>query len=124
MSFKSIACEEVKSDSLKSEYKSGRKYGVITLSGNHLFFRRGFRKFFISYEAVECAFRRVYVLTARVKREKREIPVERLVIMNKGAEVAEIGLPGINAAKEIMGILKDKCKNATFEAPKEVLKNE
>lgn len=119
MFFKALYEGEQECDFSKSAIKSGRKFGVITLTESHLFFRKGFTKYFISYDNIERAFRRVYQVPAKIRKENVNIPVERLVLMKNNAEIAEIGLPGIAKAKEIMDILKAKCPNASFDIPSE-----
>lgn len=119
MKFNKLVDSEIESDFLKSEMKAGRRLGIISLGDSHLFFRKGLKNYFISYSNIECAFRRVFMVPARMCCGKGEIPVENLVLMNSGKEIAEIGLPGLKAAKEVIEILKEKAPNATFECPKD-----
>lgn len=119
MFYKALYEAEQKCDFSKSAIKSGRRFGVITLTESHLFFRKGLTVYFISYSNIERVFRRVYQIPAKIRKENVSIPVERLVLMKAGVEIAEIGLPGIAKAKEIMDILKAKCPNTSFDIPSE-----
>lgn len=102
MKFNSFFDEEFKNDLLKAEFESGEKLGVVCLGESHLFFRKGLKNFFISYEKFSRAFRRVYM----IPRGKKQIAIENIVFCVGNEEVYSLSMAG----KESAVILLEKIK--------------
>jgi len=105
MMYKSLIGKEEQSDVLKSDYEAGTKVGIISLGNSHLFFRKLFRTYYISYTDLSAAFRRVYMMNGR----KNSLAAEYLVLVSDGKEIANIGVPGTKNAKEIIETIKEKA---------------
>ncbi len=124
MKFNKLVSNEFDSDCLKEEYKAAKEIGVISLSDSHLFFRKGLKKYYISYSLIEYAFRRVFMVPAKMCCGKGELPMENLVIVSGGAEVASIGLPGTKAAKALIEEINLRAPEIITKCPKETPDNE
>ncbi|MBR5896036.1 MAG: hypothetical protein IKZ39_00265, partial [Lachnospiraceae bacterium] len=71
---------------------------------SHLFFRRLFKTYYISYADLSAAYRRVYMMKG-----KRSLAAEFLVLVSDGREIANIGVPGSKNAREILETIKEKA---------------
>lgn len=116
MKFISINNIEKDKDELIIDFKNSQKYVNVYLGEKFLFLKTGFRTYYISYESLKYAFRRVMV----VKMGKREIHVDYLIIADKRKELASIKLAGHNTAVTIIEELKSKAPNATFTCPERI----
>ncbi|MBO4678042.1 MAG: hypothetical protein J5626_00070 [Lachnospiraceae bacterium] len=105
MKFKSISGREEQSDVLRTDYESGTKVGIISLGNSHLFFRKFFSVYYISYTDLSAAYRRVYMMNGR----KNSLSAEYLVLVSDGKEIANIGVPGTKSAREILETIKEKA---------------
>jgi len=105
MKYKCIKGEEEQVDVLQNDCDSAAKFGIISLGNSHLFFRKFFKTYYVSYAGLDAAFRRVYMMNGR----KSSLAMEYLVLVSDGAEIATIGLPGTAKAKEIIEIIKEKA---------------
>lgn len=102
---------------LAGQYKEAREIGKIHLGKSFFFFKSGLRTYYISYSDVERYFRRVMMVPAKLCCGKGELPVENLVVCAQGREVAQIQLPGTNAARILMEELKAKMPDAESTCP-------
>ena len=105
MKFNSLIGSVEQNDVLKSDYEAGTKVGIISLGNSHLFFRKFFKTYYISYSDLNAAYRRVYMMSGR----KNNLTAEYLVLVSNGTEIANIGLPGTKNAKELLEIIKEKA---------------
>ncbi len=101
---------------LESDYKAAREIGVLRLGETGLFFRAGFKKYFIPYSSINRAFRRVIAVPAKLCCGSGSLEIENLVVAKDDKELAQIQLPGTRAAEEVMRLLKEKMPEADFTA--------
>lgn len=101
---------------LSSEYKAARRIGKLALGELHLFFRAGLRTYYVPYRDVRRCFRRVQRISAP-GRGRNDLEIENLVICGDAGELAQIQLPGANAAKELMQELEHLIPEAEFGKP-------
>ena len=104
MNFKGLLGKEEQSDVLKADYESATKVGVIGLGNSHLFFRKLFKTYYVSYSDLSAAYRRVYMMKG-----KSSLAAEFLVLISEGREIANIGVPGSKNAREILDTIKEKA---------------
>lgn len=119
MRYHGLAGAERPVEALKQEYASGRAVGTLRLGGGVLFFRGGLKTYYIPYEEITRCFRRVMMVPAKLCCGKGTLPVESLVICGGAGELAQIQLPGANAARIVMEELKQRLPHAEFGSPPE-----
>lgn len=117
MKFYSLTSTQVEMNSLESEYKSGREIGIVKLGESCLFFRRKLKVYYIPYTEITRCFRRVMTVPATLCCGKGNFAIEHLVIYSGDAEVAEIQIPGTNAARILMDELKVRVPGGSFRSP-------
>lgn len=100
---------------LRSEYKEAKQNGVIRLGKTCFFFRRGFKIYYITYNEIVRCFRRVMLVSTGSK--KRDMQLETVVICDLKGELAQIQIPGPNAAKQLMEDMKTYAPNADLTCP-------
>lgn len=100
---------------LRMEYKTAKTTGVVRLGQSIFFFRQGLKVYYITYEEIRKCFRRVMVISAGA--EKGNMELETLVIADEERELAQIQLPGTEAAKRLLEELKMKMPHADFSSP-------
>lgn len=100
---------------LRAEYKAAKATGVVRLGQNIFFFRQGLKVYYITYEEIVKCFRRVMMISAGG--EKGNMKLETLVIADEERELAQIQLPGVDAAKALFEELKGKMPHADFNCP-------
>lgn len=100
---------------LRKEYKTAKVTGVVRLGQDIFFFRQGLKVYYITYEEIMKCFRRVMVISAGA--EKGNMKLETLVIADDERELAQIQLPGADAAKILLEELKVKMPHADFNCP-------
>lgn len=118
MKYYSINGIESEKYELDQDYKNSKKYVNVYLGDKFLFLKNGFSLYYIAFDKLKFAFRRVMVVPIG----KKQISVEYLVIAEKRKELAQIKLAGHNIAIDILDELKVKAPNASFVCP-ERLKN-
>ena len=91
---------------LRAEYKAAKVIGVVRLGQSVFFFRQGLKVYYIAYEEVVKCFRRVMVISAGA--ENGNMKLETLVIADEERELAQIQLPGADAAKVLLEELKQR----------------
>ena len=99
-------------EGLKEEYKAGREIGKIRLGETHFFFRSMRKVFYIPYTEIRRYFRRVMMVPAKLCCGKGEFQMEHLVICGDAGELAQIEVPGIQAAKVLMESMEKLAPNA------------
>ncbi len=105
MKFNSLFNEEFKNDLLKAEFESGEKLGIVCLGESHLFFRKGFKNSFISYEKLSRVFRRVYM----IPRGKKQIAIESIVFCVGEDEIFSLSMTGKESAVILLERIKEKA---------------
>lgn len=118
MKFISINNIESEKEILKNDFKNGKRYVNVYIGESFLFLKNGFNTYYISYESLKYAFRRVMV----VPMGKKEIHVDYLIIADKRKELAQIKLAGHNVAASIIEELKIKAPTACFTCPERLKK--
>lgn len=99
-------------EGLQEEYKAGRKIGKIHLGENHFFFRSMRKVFYIPYTEIRRYFRRVMMVPAKLCCGKGEFQMEHLVICGDAGELAQIELPGTQAARVLMECMEKLAPDA------------
>lgn len=117
MKFYSLSGVSQDETALQNQYKDAREVGKIRLGTDSLFFRSGLKTYYIAYKDVKRCFRRVMMVPAKLCCGKGELPVENLVICDSEKELAQIQLPGTNAARILMEELKLLMPGTDFSAP-------
>ena len=100
---------------LRMEYKTAKTIGVIRLGETCFFFRRGVKIYYIAYIEIVRFFRRVMLIPTGTKRG--DMRMETLVICDEKGELAQIQIPGHNAAKLLMDEMKAKAPHADSTCP-------
>ncbi len=100
---------------LRMEYKAAKAIGVVRPGQSIFFFRQGLKVYYITYEEIAKCFRRVMIIP--VGAENGNMKLETLVIADGERELAQIQLPGAEAAKNLLEELKVKMPHADFECP-------
>lgn len=99
-------------EGLREEYKAGREIGKIHLGETHFFFRSMGKVFYIPYTEIRRYFRRVMMVPAKLCCGKGEFQMEHLVICGDAGELAQIELPGTQAAKALMESMEKLAPDA------------
>lgn len=111
---------DVPSDVLKKEYrdKEDKEVANVKLSTNYLFFKTGFRTYFIAYKDIHRFFRRVVMVAAKIGCCSGEMPVDYIVLCgSENQELAQIQMPGERAAKCLFDELKVRLPHAKAGKP-------
>ena len=101
--------------SLRAEYKNAKAIGVIRPGQSVFFFRRGIRIYYIGYDEIVRCFRRVLMISAG--NAGGNMKLETLVIADDKDELAQVQIPGTDAAKLLMEEMKAKAPHADFTCP-------
>ena len=112
MKFVSLSTVAKEPEGLQEEYKAGREIGRIHLGETHFFFRSMRKVFYIPYTEITRYFRRVMLVPAKLCCGKGEFQIEHLVICGDSGELAEIELPGTQAAKVLMECMNELAPEA------------
>lgn len=115
MKFYSLTTADTDVTTLRTEYKNAKEIGIIKLGDSCLFFRKRLKVYYIAYKEISRVFRRVVTVPAKFYSGKGEFAIEHLVLCAKDTEVAQIQLPGANAARTLMEELKKLVPNAIFK---------
>ena len=103
---------------LTAQFSNGHTVGPVTVSQDHLFIKKGLRRYYIAYRDAERIFRRVRRLHANICCGDGDIEVEYLVVSVDGREIIEVTLPGKKAARMLMEELKAAAPELNTDAPK------
>ena len=112
-----IPSAEAVESGLSSEYKAAHAIGKLRLGELRLFFRAGLKTYYIPYRDIRRCFRRVMLIPAKVRGGQRDVAVETLVVCGEKGELAQIQLPGGQAAKELLAELEKRIPEAEFGKP-------
>jgi len=102
---------------LSSEYAAAKEIGRVRLGELRLYFRSGLRVYYIPYRDVRRVFRRVQLIPAKAWKRQGELRVENLVVCGEAGELAQIQLPGADAARQLMDELCGRIPEAAFGKP-------
>ena len=105
------------SGDLQAEYKAGRKIGKVRLGQTCFFFRSMRKVFYIPYAGIRRYFRRVMMVPAKLCCGRGEFQMEHLVICGEEGELAQIELPGTQAAKVLMDCMAELAPEAASGRP-------
>ena len=103
---------------LKSEFSSSRQIGSVRLGDTCLFFKSGFRQYYIPYSDIKSCFRRIMGVPMKMCCGKGELQIENLVIGDDEKELAVIQLPGAKAGRAVIEELKERIPDADFSVRK------
>lgn len=117
MTFKAVVRECNHTDILKQDYRQAQRRGNIRLGAEFLFFRKLFTVYYVPYEEIRRCFRRVQLLPTSGGRRNNRLQVENIVVCTDKAEVAQLQVPGAQAAKVLMTDLKERIPNCDFSCP-------
>lgn len=115
MIYRSLTEKAVDRKSLVAEYKKAKVIGVVRLGCNYFFFRRWFKIYYVSYEEIKKCFRRVLLIP--VGNGKKNMRLETLVITDSVRDLAQIQIPGTEAARKLLEEMKVKVPHADFSGP-------
>lgn len=111
MKFNSLTAATTDKSFLETEYRNAKEIGIVKLGESCLFFRKRFKKYYISYQEISRCFRRVVTIG------KGEVAIENFVIYAGDTEVAQIQMPGAQAARDLLDALKKLAPHAQFVRP-------
>ena len=115
MIYRSLTENAVDRKILAAEYKSAKVIGVVRLGSSFFFFRREFQVFYVAYEEIMRCFRRVLLIP--VGNGKKNMRLETLVIADCKRDLAQIQIPGTEAARNLLEEMKVKVPHADFTCP-------
>ncbi|MCR5108560.1 MAG: hypothetical protein K6B28_10415 [Lachnospiraceae bacterium] len=122
MGFYSVTGETEKSI-LKDEYRNGDKIGLVTLGNTCLFFKSGWKKYYIPYSDIKRCFRRVHVLPIKNKKTgENSLQVESVVVMDVQKELAQIQFPGKNSVDDFLKKIVEKNPDISTALPRKLQK--
>lgn len=122
MGFKALG-SQISSDTLKNEIKTGEKTGLIVLGETCFFFKAGFSKYYIPYSEIKRCYKRIKVLPVRNRKtDEKSLQIEYVVLMDFEKEIAEIQLPGNNAADIILKKVVEKNAEIITVCPRKIQK--
>ena len=113
MKYISLNNISLEKEELDNDFNNSEKLANVYIGSRILFLKNGFNLYYITYETMKYAFRRVMV----VPLFKKQIEVDYLVIADKRKELAQIKVPGHNIANSIIEKLKEKSPNTNFKCP-------
>ena len=108
---------EEDTEALSSEYKAAREIGKVRVGELRLYFRSGFKTYYIPYRDVRRCFRRVELIPAKMCCGKGDFELENIVICGESGELAQVQLPGERAGKALMEELSRRIPEAEFGKP-------
>lgn len=117
MAFNPLTDTIIDNGRLEQDRRGARQIGVIRFGNECLHFKAGFKNYYVPYDEIKRAYRRVMGVPAKMCCGKGELRVESIVICDDNNELAVIQTPGERAAKEVIVELKDRAKNAVFTVP-------
>ena len=112
MKFEPLTTAAAESDALQEEYKQAREIGKLRFGRRNLYFRSGFKSYYIPYPDIRRYFRRVMRVPAKMCCGKGDFEIENLVICGDRGELAQVQLPGVKAARIVMECLAELAPNA------------
>ena len=115
MIFCSLSESKRERSSVRAEFKGAKPIGVVRLGSECFFFRRGFKVYYVAYEEMVRCFRRVLLIP--MAGGKKNMKLETLVIADKKGELAQIQIPGADAARNLLEEIKLKAPHADFTCP-------
>lgn len=115
MIFHSLTESKRERSAVSAEFKAAKSIGVVRLGRECFFFRRWFKIYYVAYEEMTRCFRRVLLIP--VAGGKKNMRLETLVIADKKGELAQIQIPGADAAKTLLEELKAKASHVDFTCP-------
>ena len=115
MIFHSLTESKRERSTVSAEYKAAKSIGVVRLGSECFFFRRWFKIYYVAYEEMTRCFRRVLLIP--VAGGKKNMRLETLVIADKKGELAQIQIPGADAAKTLLEELKAKAPHIDLACP-------
>lgn len=113
-----ISGREAPKPALEKELQRASQTGRIYLGEQHLFIRKMFAVYYISYEEIQRCFRRVMFMPSGFGKNRREVALENLVIWDREGECAQAQIPGTEAARSLIDALRRKAPHAEFSSPK------
>ena len=123
MNFTSYLTDKKAEDQvLNNCYTDGHKIGNVCISPGYLFFKKGFKTYYIAYDDATAIYRRHVSVEANLCCEQGAIIQEYLMIRTKGQKEAQIQLPDTRAARMLMEELKALHPDYDFDAPKDLKK--
>ena len=115
MIFHSLTESKRERSAVSAEFKAAKSIGVVRLGSECFFFRRWFKVYYVAYEEMTRCFRRVLLIP--VAGGKKNMRLETVVIVDKKGELAQIQIPGADAAKTLLEELKEKAPHVDFTCP-------
>ena len=117
MKFEPLTASAQEQSPLREEYDAARRVGKLRLGQKTLFFRAGFRTYYIPYGDIVRYFRRVVRVPAKLCCGKGDLEIENLVICGEAGELAQIQLPGARAGKAVMELMAQLAPQAAAGRP-------
>lgn len=104
---------------LREDYRTGRKIGKISLGARCFYLRTPRAVYYIPYGRVTRYFRRVRGVPAALCCARGEFRMEHFVICGEEGELAEVELPGKQAALVLMECMERRAPQALAGKPPE-----
>lgn len=101
--------EEVSQDCIEKDLSKAHSIGKVYLGNEILFYKKGFKYFYIPLSNVYRAFRRIKAVSTSLCCGKGEIQLQFLVLCSKKDELAEFDLPDERSAIKLLEELQQKA---------------
>ena len=103
MRFYPLAADDIPAERILADFLPARTLGRLRLGNECLYFKRGFRTFYIPYAAVGRCVRRAVILPDALRKEGQAPEWETLVFYGADdAELAQVSVPGATALRVTM----------------------
>lgn len=118
MRFISLTENTAEKSELETDYKASHKIGIAGVGEKFFFIKKPFKSYYIDYSSITRAYRRVYLVPAKMCCASGELEVEYLVVCSEKGEIAQFSLPGKRAAELLIEEIKQTAPFIDCTCPK------
>lgn len=118
MKFTPLTKPNTNIEEIEQDYKLAHKIGSAALGNKCFFFKKKLKTFYVSYDDLKQAFRRIYAVPAKMCCANGDIELEHIVIITKSGIENEIPLPDKKAAEHLFAEMKEKAPSLDYSSPK------
>ena len=124
---KFIPLDEITSDlnagQLETDCKNAHQIGSISLGQHCLYLKKLFKTYYIPYSKITRAYRRVFLVPAKMCCASGNLEVQSIVLESSKGEIANVNLPGEKAVQILMEELKEKAPAAEYTCPEKPIEH-
>lgn len=114
---------DLSSNQFKTDFKSAHQIGSICLGQHCLYLKKLFKIYYIPYPKITRAYRRVFLVPAKMCCASGNLEVQSIVIESVKGELANVNLPGERAVQILMEELKEKAPGAEYTCPEKPIEH-